>query len=384
MSPDSSTQSSAPLEGALADVHADNHIDPPVSHVWIWFLLGMLGFLFIRALRHRSALLRRGIEADEAFDKHAALAPGMRYVYGRVELAEGCDSAVSVHVEQHGTETKNKNSWSHRWTETGRETHAKPFYVRTPRGERVRVEPGTDVLLVDDPDGMIWTERTTRTRIATLSLKEEVIVEGTLDRGHDPELREAALYRGSAQGWVMRPIAGGRMHISAEKLGERHRKRAQVFRSAAVAIAIMAGLVSLLSGCYMGSLFLGTDTTVNVTDKRHYTTKGSKGSTTHHYEVTLKLRGPDAPQMRRELDSSDWAGITPGMTIAYRDVPAWRTLGDPGWGASIHVLLAILSGVAAFVGLAFFTGAISHKEWYDGRLDDQGSGRLPDPPQQKK
>ncbi len=390
MSPNGSTPSEVPLvlgstPGAIvANFHSATHIEPPMSHVWVWFLLGMLGLLFIRALRHRSALLRRGVEADKAYDEHAVLAPGMRFVHGRVELAEGCDSAVSVHVEQHGTEREKGNKWSHEWKEIERKTQVAPFYVRTNKKERVRVEPGADVLLVDDPDQMIWTEKTKRTRLAALSPNEEVVVEGKLDRGHDPEFREAALYRGSAQGWVMRPISGERMHISAEKLGERYRKHAKVFGSAAVTLALVTSLVSLLCGSYLGSLFLGNDTSASVVDRRSYSRGGTKRTIKHYYEVILKAHAPGEPHILRKLEYTDWAGITRGMTVAYRDVPAWRALSEPGWGSSIHMGLLILSSIVAFAGFAVYRGAASHKEWYDEPLEDHGSGRLPDPPQQEQ
>ncbi len=361
-------------------MHANDHVDPPASHVWVWTLIGTLTLLILACFRHRAVSFRRAREADAAVDEQAPLAPGQRFVSGRVEFAEGCESAVQVHVEQHGTETKSKNGWNHQWKESGRKIFANPFYVCRPSGERVRVEPGADVLLVDKPDQMIWTQKTTRTRIAALTPNEKVIVEGVLGRGHDPEMRGAADYRTSSHGWVMRPLPGERMHLSAEPLGERHRKRARAFMGSAIWLVVLTGFINLLFITYHASFFFGEDTHAQITHKDSYVTTDSKGRRTNHYRVFLSVDTPGEPRLDRELDYDDWKKVEQGMVLSFRHVPSWHSASDPGEGASIHGLPLGFAVLAALLGLGIYFGTVGHRRWYEGRLDNSGSGRLPAPP----
>lgn len=362
------------------DVHADDHIDPPFSHVWCWGLVGVLLIFIVRCLIYRAGSLRQAREADAAFDEHAQLVAGSRFISGRVEFAEGSTSAVMVHVEQTGSETKNKNSWSHRWTEWNRTVHAAPFYVRRANGERIRVEPGKDPLLVDDPDRVIWKSREARTRIAALTPNEPVIVEGVLTRGHDPESQQAADYRSTAHGWIMVPARGERMHLSTEKLGDRHRKRAHGFSKALVILMACLGFVSLLFVTYEIRLLYGEDTCAEVTRKEVRTSRDSKGRTTNHYEVNLRVAGPGQPVLTRELDRSDWNQVTYGDILAFLHVPIFKSASSPGSGASAHVASIIFAIIAALVGIVTFVMNRNHRRWYEGKLEDRRPGRLPDHP----
>jgi hypothetical protein len=362
------------------DFHANDHIDPPFSHFWVWGLVGTLVYCILRSVLHRTQSLRLAREADAAVNSDAPLAQGTRFLCGRVEYAEGQSNAIAVHVEQHGTETKGKNSWSHRWTEMSRATHAQPFYVRRPNGERVRVEPGDEPLLVDKPDQKVWKQRDRRTRIATLTPGEEVIVQGVLGKGHDPELRDPSAYRNTGQGWVMTSARGERMEVSAEKLGERHRKRASAFGWAIFYLIGTLTVVNLLFMYYHVRLFMGEDTCAEVTSKNISYTRDSKGRRTSHYNVNVRVEAPGTPNIVRELDDSDWEQVQVGTVLGFRYIPGKLSLSDLGAGTSTHIMTIIFGVLTGLVGWGIYTGNRDYRRWYEGKLEDSGSGKLPDPP----
>jgi hypothetical protein len=376
-------ENSCELGTVVFDFHANNHIDPPFSHGWVWGLVGILVYCIIRSLLFRAKSLRLAHESDAAVDPKAPLAVGNSFVSGRVEYAEGQSSAITVHVEQKGTESKTKNGWTHRWTESSRTTNAFPFYVCRPNGERVRVEPGAKPLLVDKPDQIQWKERTLRIRIAALTRGEEVIVQGKLGKGHDPELRNGGDYRSSGQGWVMAPIDGDRMEVSTEKRGERHRKRARAFGKTLRSLLGTLALVNLIFLYYPFRLFGGVDSCAQVLKKDTSISSDSKGRRTTHYNVHVLVDTPDKPILTRELDDSDWDQVQTGTVLAFRDVPIWRSMSELGTGASTHILTIIFGTLAVMIGAGFYAGTRDYRRWYEGKLEDSGSGQLPEPPLEK-
>jgi hypothetical protein len=252
--------------------------------------------------------------------------------------------------------------------------------VRRPNGERVRVEPGANPLLVDKPDRMIWKKKELRTRIAALTANEEVIVEGVLARGHDPESHQASDYRTSGQGWIVTPAHGERLHVSAEKLGERHRKRARGFIGAIASLTVVLGFVNLMFFYYQTRLLLGEDTCADVIGKDVTISRDSKGRTTTHYKLYLRVATPDQPRLTRELDRSDWDQVQQGTVLAFRHVPTVQSASTPGWSSSTHVSPIIFAIVATLIGAGIYSATKNHRRWYEGKLEDSGSGKLPDPP----
>lgn len=365
--------------GTVLDFHPNDHIDPPFSHIWVWGLTGLLIYCMIRSVIHRLQSNRMAREADASFKPDATLNLGAQFVSGRVEYARERSLAIAVHVEQVGTERKSKNGWNHKWTETSRKTQAEAFYLRRPNGERIRVEPGENPLLIDKPDQIIKSRRDLRTRMATLTPGEEVIVQGELTKGEDPEAGNGGDYRRVSQGWVMRPAKGRRMEVSAEKLGDRHRKRANSFRQTAWAMVWIVGFVHLLFVYYDIRLFGGEDTCATVKRKDIVVTTNSKGQRTNHYTVYLDTDEPHPQLLSDTLDRSDWNQVNAGDVLAFRYVPSRPTMSIVGTSTSTNIMTIIFAAIVGLVGAVIYTGTRDYRRWYEGRLDNTGSGQLPDP-----
>lgn len=361
---------------------ASGHVDPPGSHIWAGAITGLLALLFLISTRKRNSGFRKAAQANALVKEDAPLEIGNRFIRGTVEYAEGSELAVAVHVEQTGKEVQNKGKWSHSWRETNRQTHAAPFYVRCANGERVRVEPGSDVLLVDDPDQTVLKEKTLRTRIAELTANEMVIVEGVLIRGPDPEARGGNSYRDNTMGWVMRPARGEKMHLSAEDLGVRHEIRAKDYDSTASVLRFLVVFIQLFFLTFYARNLLGTDSCAQVISKDTYVTKGKNSSTTH-YRVWLDVPGTDWGKIDRELERDDYKKIDKGSILAFRRVNAWAWLSMPGVGSSLNTAALITTILFALLGVGVFAGSVFSRRWYEGRLDDAGSGRLPEPPKER-
>lgn len=365
--------------GIVLDYHPDDHIDPPYSHIWVWGLTGLLVYFFIRSVIHQALSNRMAREVDTSIDPNAALTLGTRFVSGKVEYAQNESIAISVNVEQEGSESKTKNGWSHKWTEVKRATHARPFYIRRHDGERVRIEPGENPLLVDKPDKIVKTRKDLRTQIAALTPGEDVIVQGELTKGRDPEAGSGGGYREVGQGWVMHPAKGQRMEVSAEKLGDRHRKRAKSFGQTAWAMVWILGFVHLLFVYYDIRFFGGEESCATVERKDIVVTTNSKGQRTSHYTVYLRMNDPVPQKLSDTLDRSDWEQVEPGAVLAFRHVAARPSMSSVGTSVSTNVFTIIFAVVAGIVGFGLYGGTLAYRRWYEGRLDENGSGPLPDP-----
>ncbi len=363
--------------------YSDDHIDPPYSHMWVWGLNGMLVCCALLSAWQRSRALHWARGADAAVNPNEELRPGSRFVCGNVEYAAGQTNAISVHIHQFGTETKSKNNWSHSWDETSRTTIAEPFYVRRPSGERIRIEPGENPLLIDKPDQMKVHSAATRTRTAKLTPGEQVIVRGSLNRGVDPEAQQASDYRSSGQGWVMTPIRADRMEVSAEKLGERHRKRASAFATTIAALFWVALFTNLFFLYYHFRFFEGIDTCAKVARKNISTSTDSKGRKTLHYMVYVDVDTSNRPQLEGELDDEDWELVEPGMNLGFRYLPDHPSKSIVGTDTSLHVAAVFFTTFLGALGFFLYTGTRDYRRWYEGKLNDRGSGRLPDFPPPK-
>jgi hypothetical protein len=364
--------------GSIAvNAHAHQHFEPLWSHVLYLGFVGLLLFCLVRTIIHRARELRLAREADAAEADDAPLVTGGRFVSGQVEFAEGSTNAVSVHVEQAGGEyDATKGGWRHKWDETQRQVLANPFYIRRPNGDRVRVDPGENPLLIDELDNIVWKSKTARTRSAALTPHEHVIVEGELTRGQDPEYQPSGDYRATNQGWIMKPIHGKRMLVCTEKLGKRHRLRVDLFTlSIKWSIAALVCMMMLFAP-YEIRLFAGTDTCAKVTQQ---------GIDKKRREVELEVAAPGQPRFSEELASSDYYDARIGSILAVRYVPLLKLASSTGHGSSIYFLslfYALLIGVPIIL-VNLLTGDSDAQRWYEQRLDDRGSGRLPDPPAEK-
>lgn len=360
------------------DLHADDHIDPPYSHLWVGGVLCVLVYCMIRCLMQRAQSLRLAREADTAFDPNAPLTDGTRFISGKVEYAQGRKNAIAVHVLQAGTESHSKNGWSHEWKEFDRKTHAEPFYVRRANGERIRVEPGSDPFLVDKPDQILGISRDRRERIAILTPGEEVIVQGVLTKGKDPESHGAGNYRSTEQSWIMKRRPKRRMEVSAEKLGDRHRKRAKSFQGAFIALIWVMVITNAFFAFYHVRLFQGEDTCGEVVRKEISYSQSKKGSRSTYYDIDLRVDAPGNPKITVHLDKSDWGQVNYGSILGFRHVASHPSISLPGTGTSVYIWSIILAAFTTLIGYGYYTGSRDYRRWYERKLIDRGSGKLPD------
>ncbi|MFK7989848.1 MAG: hypothetical protein AB8I08_27765 [Sandaracinaceae bacterium] len=368
---------------APRELYTNNHVDPPVSHFMVG-LLFVLGFVVLGiALVHRWRELALATEAEGALDPASPLRPGGHFVKGTVELARGESTAVKVEIEQEGTENKVKNGWVHSWQEQSRTITARPFYLRRDDGERVRVHPRTDVLLVDELDQMFHATRSTRFCTAELTAGEVAVVEGVLRRGEDPEASAGERgYRDAARGgWVMSSPLGIPLHISTEELAERHRLRARRFGKSALLATGMLLLGALPTMPYLFCAVAAEPTTAVVEGRRYYETRGSRGGRVQHHVVDLDMQRPEGgtQYMVAELDQDDWSTVQRGHVLRYRYFDDENLVSSPGAGSSIHYALLLLA-LACMLGAGWSVySAARWKRWYEGPLRNAGKGRLPEP-----
>lgn len=326
-------------------------------------------FLSLYALLswYRKRELRRAERADARPSMEDPV-PGPAVLAGTVSLAQDEPHAIRVEITQHGKEAKGKGErYTTTWKEKSRNVDARPFYVLHESGRRTRVEPSAEVVLVDAMGETIRDSKHVRRRVALLREGEPVFVEGTLERGTDPESRGGA-YRDTQQGWVLRG-QGGRMLVSTEGLGAPHRARA---RRAAPKLASIAGLLcALMMGNFALRVVAGRDTSAEVIDRRHYTTR-HKSSTVDHYEVTFKTES--GMETTDELSLWQWAPV--GARVPVREV--WFSSGATriGHGASLGVLPMILCILAALAALVVAGVNFSNRPWYDKKLTESVPGRL--------
>ena len=348
----------------VPDITPDDHMAAWLSALCFAANLALVGYALFRMVSNmlrewRRARLTRSVQTTE-------LREGGHFVAGVVELEEGEAFAAQIEITQVGSNhTNGKGARSHRWKETSRRVISRPFWIRHASGERVFVEAARDVHLVDRLDKTVRNQTYLRYRIAELSEGEEVVAEGRLERRVDP--RSQGGYRGADETmWVLLPRDEQALHLSAETLCARHRRRMwRMVRAIVLGWVPLAGLVALCMLGYVSRIVQGEHETVMVLGKRHYTTRGSKGQITHHYVV-------DCRRHEEEVDVSDWTELEPGQELPIIFAGPFTALGR-------HSTLHFMAGVCGLLlGLAMLGvyGAARKKEWWEGRYDEGGSGHL--------
>ncbi len=340
--------------------------------------VGTVGFLALVgvALLTRARKRAEARAAEATFKGDRPLEAGGAVLFGKVERAEGAENAVRVEIDQHGTESRKSDELSHTWTETSRRVLVEPFYLRLASGERVRVEPGSDVFLVDEMDGCISVNQTTRTRYAELTPDKQVYASGELVRAQDPESQKAEGYRGKPAGFVLRPSRGGKMLISAQPLGERFLARARFHGKWAAMILLIALSFHVVFMSFHVRRWTGRATTAPITKLDHSVSKSEEGHDVHHYTVVVtpnertgpvpvgatedsfsRLHEGDVVPVRLvEGRFSSFTTLGPDLTVAY---PAWAAL-------------PLLLGTA----LAYLLAERKTRPWYEHKLVEKRPGRL--------
>ncbi|UQA59463.1 hypothetical protein [Polyangium aurulentum] len=322
---------------------------------------------------------RAARQANEVAEKPAPLAPGAHFVAGDVELAQGEDVAVRVTVTQVGSETQTRSGHTHGWSESQRTVEANPFYLRHESGARIRVEPPENVILVDALDQMEWWAKDRRRQRAELTAGEEAMVEGTLQRGHDPEAMQSGGYRDpAALGWVMKPAADGRMHISTEDLTRRHVLRARAFDKTLVLVILLGVVAQVALTGYWQRVFYGEDIVASYLNKQMYETRDGKGNVIRNHAIRIEFGKGES---RWDVDPIDYSRLPDsGGEIWVRHVPEYPEATALGRGSSVGMVSWVIAVACAAVSAYLTRSTHRYRRWYDGKLVESGEGRLPEPP----
>lgn len=362
----------------MNDARTFGHLDPIASALMMDGIatLGLLGLIgFAIALRFRFAAAAK--RADNATKTEASLVPGDAALFGQVELAQNDTVAVRVEVEQEAREFLNAAGDAHEWVETGRRTIANPFYLKLRSGERVRIEPPSDVHVVDQLSGVSKADRTHRVRYTDLSPGEWVHVVGTLVKGPDPEARLGDGYRARQEGLVMRASTNGGMFLSTEPLGKRWDERATFYEGCVVALFLIGFAFHFYFMEWHVRRYWGKAIDVEVRHTEQVVSTDPQNGD-RHTRYRLIYEGTDEREHTIEVSEDTAALLKPKNRIPVLFVDGFfvskSTLGkrntiDTSAVAIVPLLLVTL-------GL-FRLRERKNRPWYEKKLIDAGQGKLP-------
>jgi len=349
----------------------------------VWGAL-VLGGLLLAALLWRRTHQRRAIAAREAEATGHALRPGVSVISGVVATEDDSDGwAVSIEIDQEAREWKAKQNWHVTWQEVARRTEVRPFYIVRPGGDRVRVEPNTNVFLIDQLDGEVREPSAARrTRTARLTPGESVYASGVLTRARDPQ---TGGYR-DGEGWVLRPQPGAKMLISTEPQSKRHERRARFHRGWIIALGIC---IALVHGGLFATFHLlelgGQVVTAQVTNTSTFQVwvkpRSSRGYWRTHYVVEAEYPD-DHGQLHAVRDETNWAFYNSlrrvdAQTVPFRVLPSLR-LAQIGPVATLDVWKIAVAMVIYFLLLLLYPlTSVRSRPWYDKRrVVETVKGRL--------
>jgi len=362
----------------MMEIASSGHVGPVTSSLLVDGV-GTVGFALL-ALSALLAALRKKREAraaDASFDPNVntTLALGETVIHGVVERAEGAATAVRVEVDQDGEESENSGVWSHKWTERDRRVHVEPFYLRLPKGDRVRVEPREDVFLVDEMDGLIRVDLKRRTRFAELTPGERVFASGVLSRGLDPEAAAGAGYRSAREGFVLRAPPGGQMLLSSEPLGDRFRERAAFHTRWMLWIVFVAFVFHAFFLAYHARRYFGEVTEATIARCEHYTTKDDDGDDVDHYRIWMDA--DDGAQISDHVNHETFQKLHPGFKVPLvRARGMFEGLSTIGPDHTVFGAAWVVVPVLLGVWFAYRARERTTRPWYERDVVDTGKGRL--------
>jgi hypothetical protein len=340
-------------------------------------VIPMLMFLVAGAIESLNA-----VRARLLFRPAASLQPGDIVVRGKVEYALGAGGAVRVEIDQMGREISNSASWSQLWTEVGRRVRMVPFYLRLPSGERIRVEPSGDVLLIDRLEGLVRHDLTSRTRVAELTPGEEVFVRGRLEQGPDPELPQQGAYRNRSTGLILRAPRGQRtMTISSEPPQEPFFSRAKSHGKAVLGLLLLSLVAHAGAAPFHLLRWCGTTVQARVTSVEYKSVEYSE-SWRQYYRVTLALPGKYGTAVH-DVDHDEGAKLSAGTVVPAVVVPFWPTINTIGarvTARTYYLLAWVIVPILWLMSWVMYRSKPRH--WYERALIDNEPGRLGDPPKQ--
>ena len=331
-------------------------------------LAALVGGIVACVLRAR----RRGVLAAAAErsvgDRRAPLVDGAEVVLSGIVRHHEHEVAVKVRVHQKGSESESSGSWSHSWIEIDREIELAPFLLELATGELVVVHPPKNVDVADALDQKVWIDRNHRVLSAELVPGEQIFARGRLERSD--QAAPTGAYREVSWGWALVP-SDGQMLLSSEPLGAGLRQRARFHTSFALWAATLLLVTNITLIAFYGRL-LGHTELAKVTAKHFYQTTDSDGDTYDHY--ALVVRGAD-----NEVADDDYKRITEQIEIPIRigSGSNWK-LGSSATLAWWHALIEL--GFASLFWLPYKVRRRSSRPWFRRKVNESGSGQLPDPP----
>ena len=368
------------------DRFSPGRASPGVSAFWLAFVdAAFLGFFGVAL--GLSRMHARRARAIAAFDPRAALRPGPAVVFGVVEPEPGASpAAVSVEIDQQGTETQNKGNWHHSWNERTRRVLVRPFFIRNGDGARVQIIPDDRVALEDDLSRVVRTGHLTRTRVAELLPGETVHITGWLD---DARSRAStAIYRDAAREPTLRPPRLGRMVISTERPGGTESGRARFHRIWAIAFAV---LLALFPGLVLGYAHIlvadGVVVEAKPTFTRHWQVWVKPKNGSGHWVQKYAVRAEHRPKRGAPLELEDRCTglvhdcVAQGRcaTVPFVISETWPTIHQVGRDPTISVggiVLALVVIISALI--LYWATTLGTRPWYArGKVNEGGSGRLP-------
>jgi hypothetical protein len=359
-----------------------------ISSVCVFIFGGLIpGVLLTIAATLAAWHRQRAVLARESVQSRARLATGTAVLSGKVQVLDGAPCAVRIRIWQKGFEWKTKNGWGHAWRETDRKIESWPFYLVERGGQRVRIEPGNRVFLVDsidraDPDSL---EEDKRVLTAELSDGESVVADGMLVRDADPHGSPSSYRSAVGTGWVLRPPANDKMLLSSEPLQDRYVKRASMHRRWAWAcVAALLALNFLLFGNFHVLSVFGDIVQARVERPITWKTRTKNGGVVNHFGVEASFVAPEGARwdLSDEISDSAYASLVQrraeAVTIPFRVVPFWPARHQVGTRATLH-FVQVVGGffVNVLLGALYALRSRRTLPWYDKpRVVHSGSGKL--------
>lgn len=321
----------------------------------------------VALVRARRSAARGALADASSRSTSEPLVAGVGVVaHGVVELAPDVKEAMTVSIMQEGKEQRSKKGErvvSHTWTEVSRKTAVAPFVLVDDRGQKIRVEPNEEALLVDrlDHTTVHGKRPARRTRHARIVDGERVWVVGDLiSVGRS----DAGAYRDAPAELVLRAPPSGRMLLSTEPLGERFRAESATHRFAGKAFVALALLLGLLDLGYHACRWAGRPSTAVAVEVKRLSGKNPR------CELTLEPNAGDAFTDQVELRYC--SKVKKGDVVAIVDPGG--VFRQAGKAAGVNLTVGIFGLVFAVATAGLYS--VRRRPWYEAKLVDHGAGPL--------
>ncbi|HEY1814825.1 MAG TPA: hypothetical protein VGG74_20905 [Kofleriaceae bacterium] len=349
----------------MTTVYASAAISPPFA----WFVIGGSAILFIYGTVIGFLRARQRTRLAEAAEASVGTAPpplveGSDVVLtGLVRHAAERDVAVKVSITQHGSESESSGSWSHSWTEIDREIILAPFLLELADKTHVLVEPPRNVDVADALDQKVLIARDRRVLSAELVPGEKIFARGRLERSDQVVATRG--YRDVQWGWTLRP-SHGQMLLSSEPLGAGLRERAKFHSRYARRSLVFLVATQLTLVLFYGRV-AGETRAETVTNAGSYETTDDDGDTHYHFVIEVNHTNIDA----------DNDGIMKGdvVPIRFANDDNWQ-LGEAATIQWWHALMFAAVSIGSW--LVYRARRRSSRPWFRRKVNESGSGRLPD------